>query len=255
LPRDVRVLLGVHDLNDQFEVGKEIRSVKSIFVHPDWNPDVITFDADIASIFLEKEIIFNNYIQPICLWVGQTEPQVTSLVLVGYGKSEDETKKHENIPKVLTLPIHTQEDCFLKNQGLVAISSKRTFCAGSADGTGACLGDSGGGLYLKLLNTYFLRGIVSSSLRRGQSCDVNTYSVYTDVLKYKNWIKTLKDDKEDEECGIMSSPSGLIQTGKNYSKNFKKISSFDFLNQVHLQLARNSPGWLTLTAILKQAEL
>jgi secreted trypsin-like serine protease len=68
---------------------------------------------------------------------------------------------------------------------------------------------------VKFSNTFYLRGIVSSSLRRGQSCDVNTYSIYTDVLKYKNWIKTLIPDKEEEECGIMSSPSGLIQKGKN----------------------------------------
>lgn len=76
-------------------------------------------------------------------------------------------------------------------------------------------GDSGGGLYIKFSNVFYLRGIISASLQRGTPCDVNTHAVYTDVLKYKNWIKTLEIDDENEECGVMSSSSGLIQKG-NY---------------------------------------
>jgi secreted trypsin-like serine protease len=205
--------------------------VKSIFVYPDWNPDVITFDADIAVIDLENEISFNNYIQPICLLTPNLASQAKSGVLVGYGKSEDESKLHENIPKQLNVPIHTQEKCFLSNKNLVQISSERTFCAGSGNGTGACLGDSGGGFYVIFSNIFYLRGIVSSSLRKGFSCDVDAYSVYTDVLKFQNWIETLEDinknferkteieesDKVEEilgevfQCGDMSSRSALIQ--------------------------------------------
>jgi secreted trypsin-like serine protease len=175
---------------------------------------------------LEIEIKFNYFIQPICLWESFYQPSVPSGIIVGYGKSEDESKGHENVPKVLNVPLIDQVRCFLNNPSLAGISSDRTFCAGSADGTGACLGDSGGGLIVKFSNAFYLRGIVSSSLRKGQSCDVNTYSVYTDVLKYKNWIKTLIPDKEEEECGIMSSPSGLIQKGKNLVLTKLKLTNY-----------------------------
>lgn len=212
---DIRVILGGHDLNDPHEIGKEVRSVKNIFVHPHWNPDVIKFDADIAMLELEYEIRFNEYIQPICLWESFYEPSATSGIIVGYGRGDlDSPKKHETVPKALSVPFISQSRCFLNNHFLAEISSDRTFCAGSADGTGVCLGDSGGGLIIKHSGKYYLRGIISSSLRRDDSCDVDAHAVYTDVLKYKNWIKTLKVSDEEEECGIMSSSSGLIQKGE-----------------------------------------
>lgn len=52
------------------------------------------------------------------------------------------------------------------------------------------IGDSGGGLVLKLGKKWFLRGIVSASLRDGTSCDVNSYAVFTDVVKFLQWIKS-----------------------------------------------------------------
>ena len=112
--------------------------------------------------------------------------------VVGFGKSEDETKIHENIPKILETPIHKNEDCFLTNKELTSLSSRRTFCAGSGNGTGVCNGDSGSGLIVQHNGAYYLRGIVSSSLRNGRfGCDVNTYAVFTDVLKFNDWINRI----------------------------------------------------------------
>lgn len=141
LPRYFRIILGGHDLNDPFEIGRETRPIKNIIIHPDWNPDVIRFDADIAIMELDYEILFNNYIQPICLSDLSKSVQITSGTIVGYGKSEDQSKNHENVPKVLNVPIHSQESCFLTHPELAKISSERTFCAGSGNGTGACLGE------------------------------------------------------------------------------------------------------------------
>lgn len=109
-------------------------------------------------------------------------------IVVGWGQGEDKTRFFQPVPKQLEVPIHTNEDCYLKNSKLADIASKRTFCPGSADGSGVCLGDSGHGLFVQHEDAFFLRGIVSSSLIIGQTCDVINYAIYTNVLKFKYWI-------------------------------------------------------------------
>jgi secreted trypsin-like serine protease len=121
--------------------------------------------------------------------MGSNIEYLTNGFVVGFGKSEDESKFHENIPKVLGTPIHRNDDCFLANHELASISSKRTFCAGSGNGEGVCNGDSGSGLIVQHNGVYYLRGIVSSSLRASKyGCDVDSYAVFTDVLMFSGWI-------------------------------------------------------------------
>jgi hypothetical protein len=177
-------------LDTKYEIGRESKSVAEIHIHPDWNPHSVSFDADLAMLELEIPVSFNNYIQPICIWKSFNDPLENSGIIVGYGKSEDKSKNHESIPKVIDTPIHTQEDCFLKNPTLASLSSKRTFCGGYGNGTGVCLGDSGGGLIIQSNNIFYLRGIVSSSLVTNWQCDVNNYSIFTNVLKFKDWLQS-----------------------------------------------------------------
>lgn len=47
----------------------------------------------------------------------------------------------------------------------------------------------GGGIVLKVGKKWFIRGIVSASLRDGLSCDVNSYAIFTDVAAFTPWIK------------------------------------------------------------------
>jgi secreted trypsin-like serine protease len=49
---------------------------------------------------------------------------------------------------------------------------------------------SGGGIVLKTGKKWFIRGIVSASLRDGASCDVNSYAIFTDIAKFMPWIRT-----------------------------------------------------------------
>ena len=191
LSREIIVQLGVYDLIRIAEVGRVSHAVQSINIHPDWNTLTEPFDADIAVLVLEREVIFSELIHPICLASIQVTTVMTGIV-VGYGRSEDTTKIHENIPKAIETPIHTNEHCFLENSSLVKISSERTFCGGTGTGVGVCRGDSGSGLFVANGSAYYLRGIVSSSIIGGRyGCDVDTYSVFTDVTKYAKWIKAI----------------------------------------------------------------
>lgn len=189
-PRDITALLGAYDLNESFETGRYYAGIKKIIIHKDWNPHEADFDADIAILELIDKVQFNSYIQPACLCDPNSEvAQQLDGFVAGYGKSENKSKIHENIPKVLHASFYENEDCFLKNKDLVTLSSKRTFCAGNANGEGVCVGDSGGGYFFISNGTFYLRGIVSSSMFHfGGDCDVDTYAVYTNVFKFLDWM-------------------------------------------------------------------
>lgn len=209
-------------MDKKYEPGRETIPPIKIHIHPDWNHLSVNYDGDISLLEWERPISFSEYIQPICLFGNSNEQSATSGVVVGYGKSEDFTKKYENIPKKIEVPIHKQDKCFLTQPNLARLSSTRTFCAGSSDGNGVCSGDSGGGLIIKSSNVYYLYGIVSSSLVRDGLCDLHNYAIFTNVQMYKEWIKSssnsianfqIKTPPSSNDCGVMSSSSGLIQNG------------------------------------------
>lgn len=56
-------------------------------------------------------------------------------------------------------------------------------------------GDSGGGFYYKVGQVWFIQGIVSATVIDQGRCDVSKYSVYTNVLKFADWIKDSMRDK------------------------------------------------------------
>lgn len=165
-------------------------SPKEIILHKDWNPHVKSYDADVSLLeFEEGDIHFNNYVQPICLWGLIDEPKVSNGSVVGWGKSEDPTKVHENVPKLLPVSIKTNDYCLPQHGTIADLSSHRTFCAlGLRNGSGVCFGDSGSGLVVSVNGLHYLRGIVSSSLLTVLGCDVFNHAVYTNVLEFRDWI-------------------------------------------------------------------
>lgn len=90
------------------------------------------------------------------------------------------------------MPIVSQEECLRSNEAFYYYTSNRTFCAGNQDGTGPCNGDSGTGMYVydKILRKYYIRGIVSMSLKdpATRSCDLNNFIVFTDLTPFYGWI-------------------------------------------------------------------
>lgn len=180
-------------MNNHYEAEKIVLSPKRIIIHDEWNPQTQQYDADISLLEFEKgKILFSDssdFISPICLWGSETEPAAKEGVVVGWGKSEDATKFHETIPTMIKAKIQTNEECFLTQRPLLDLSSFRTFCAGLQNGSGVCFGDSGSGLFIKVNQVHYLKGIVSSSLVKDQLCDVSKNAVYTNVLKYMDWIE------------------------------------------------------------------
>ena len=204
LTRDLLALFGAHNLKDPYEDGRMPLLPQKIEIHNDWNPDYDSYDADIAIItFQAGAITFSNYVQPICLWNGETDPTQTEGYIGGWGQSKNLKNFFKEIPKKLKVPIHTNEFCFLTTKDLVDLASNRTFCAGRGDGTGIYTGDFGGGLSVKVRSTFYFRGIVSSCLYYQLSCDLSKYSIFTDVLKFKLWIdEIMSEEKNVLRCTI-----------------------------------------------------
>jgi len=197
-PNELNVLLGYFNLDIPFETGRVKLSVQSIHINPDWSSLTRSYDADVAVLILEQDVTFNMYIQPICM--TSTDPRIavmTEGVVVGNGKS-GENEVYESIPKNLKMPIQEDEVCMKKDSFFKILSSGRTFCAGSADGNGVCSGDSGSGFAVKIGTAYYLRGIVSVSLGDPMlGCDVKSFAVFTDALKFVNWINRIPIIDED----------------------------------------------------------
>jgi hypothetical protein len=184
-----------------------------VFIHPDWNPFVVNYDADIAVFQLEHEVHFSTAIQPICLWHSNNDPIACSGIVIGYGMSEDETKYHETIPKRLKVPIlNSNEECFLREPEFARISSRRTFCAGGNNGSTPCLGDSGHGLFIKYQHVFYLRGIVSSGFLNEVSCDTSKFILYTNVLRFKDWIEHPSDDYDDRTVSAKQTTEQIMTT-------------------------------------------
>lgn len=207
-PSEIIALFGAHDLTYVNEPGRLSLSPQEIHIHNEWNHHNLSYDADIALLVFESgKIRSSHLIQPICLWTSRSELIETEGKVVGWGRNE--LGIIGKVPKKTQVPIFTNEECFLDTIELVKLSSKRTFCAGYKNGTGVCHGDSGSGFFVKSGISYYLRGIVSSSLVGMLGCDVTKYAIYTNVLKFTNWITyTMKEGIQPNET---SESQGLFQ--------------------------------------------
>lgn len=112
-----------------FELNSKSESIKTITVHPDWNPLEIRYDADIAILELENLATFSDLVQPVCL--PSTDLNVFALTgrVVGWGKSET-TEKNEVKPKQVEIPAYANDACFFADYRFAQFGSPRTFCAG-----------------------------------------------------------------------------------------------------------------------------
>ena len=165
-------------------------SVTSVTIHDDWNlGKQSSYDADIAILDLSREIKFSNIIQPICLAEPYSEEmEISEGWIIGFGASENNLS-YENNARIISSPIKKYKEC-VKIEDLTSLVSSRTFCGGDANGKSPCVGDSGGGLIVKIGRNYYLRGIVSSSSpsATAEFCNFNQYAVFTEVSRYNSWI-------------------------------------------------------------------
>lgn len=187
--------------------GKKYQ-ISEVIVHENFNN--ITLNNDIALLRLELPVDVPNA-RPIKLVTGAdvkegaTDPGVISWV-TGWGLTDVYPETFPYILQKVQLPIVSREQALTVWRNIPDNVIMAGYRSGSKD---ACNGDSGGPLVVPVSGEYRLAGITSWG---SEDCD--TYSAYTRVSSFENWIRT--------KTGIMeyipSVPSGdtLICQGEGY---------------------------------------
>ncbi|XP_017046754.1 spermosin [Drosophila ficusphila] len=180
--------LGRYDLDDYGEDGAEMHNVMRLLWHPEFNTRQLS-DADIALITIERPVIFNDIISPICTWTAEaSSTEASSGFIAGWGSDNMGGNSRTQYPRVVEAEIASATNC--ASNWRTSVVTDRSLCAGNRDGSGPCLGDSGGGLMVKQGDRWLLRGIVSAGERgtTNGACQLNQYVLYCDLSKHIDWI-------------------------------------------------------------------
>ncbi|XP_072441448.1 suppressor of tumorigenicity 14 protein homolog isoform X2 [Chiloscyllium punctatum] len=177
-----KAFIGLHSQSFS-ESFVETRLIKRMIIHEQFNN--FTMDYDIALLELSEPVVYNNYIQPVCLPSAlHVFPANRKCYITGWGLLQEEGR----LPLVLQkgeVRIINQTTC---NNFVGNIVSSRMLCAGYLTGqVDACEGDSGGPLACEEPSgKWFLAGIVSW----GQGCGRYGHpGVYTRITKFQDWIQ------------------------------------------------------------------
>lgn len=187
------------------EFGSSKALVFDIIIHPDWKFNERKFDADIAVVVLTEPVDLSDEIQLVCLPLPSVDEVASGTAevsgkVVGWGKSEP-VNSHSSTPNELLVPAINSSHCYTTFHHLGSISSNRMFCGGyESQSKAPCLGDSGSGFYLfdPLSGTWNVQGIVSASfVDFDDGCDVNKFSLYTNVARFIDWIRLVLVDTRE----------------------------------------------------------
>ncbi|XP_055624213.1 transmembrane protease serine 9-like [Toxorhynchites rutilus septentrionalis] len=181
------VRLGVLDLDALNTQTLQQHGIERIHKYANFSNG--SLNDDIALLELNTLAQFNKFVQPAC--VNQVENLVgENMTAIGWGLTEDD--EISAILKKAQMPAVEDITCLKSNRELFGNAlDEGIFCAGYANGTSVCNGDSGGGLFMKRDNVWYLAGIVSfSESRSGNSkfCRTDGYAAFTKVQKYLPWI-------------------------------------------------------------------
>lgn len=217
----VFIKLGVHDLKKLRKSSTQQHDVIGIFKEPRFSAETLTHD--IALLKLGSEAEYDSYVQPACLYGGDSlEGQFGTVI--GYGLTE-----HNVLAMVLrkaVIPVINFLKCLESDRDFFGhVLADEVLCAGHTNGTTACNGDSGGGLFFKQNGTWHLGGIVSRSRVRDDGtnfCYTGGYTIYTKVSKYLHWIRstmrkntgrdatTLPSDESIDDVNTSAIPHGRV---------------------------------------------
>ncbi|XP_054014049.1 uncharacterized protein LOC128895470 isoform X1 [Hylaeus anthracinus] len=165
---------------------EQVLRLDHISLHPEYIDN--GFINDIAMLRLEEQVVFSDYVRPICL--PETEPKSgTMCTVTGWGQLFEIGRIFPDTLQEVQLPVISTEECRRKTLFLPLYRiTSGMLCAGLQNGgRDACLGDSGGPLVCSGSdNKYTLHGITSN----GYGCArPGRPGVYTKVHHYLPWIE------------------------------------------------------------------
>ncbi|XP_013186699.2 chymotrypsinogen B [Amyelois transitella] len=201
LPEIISVILGKYNLIGG-DVATQERLVHQVIVHEEFYYRKL--DNDIALLKLKTEAIYDDYVQPACLWNVDAIKRIPAGIVYGTvaGWGLNHTKQLSSALHQATLPKIGDQTCLKSNPNFFGrVLNERKFCAGYRNGTSACNGDSGGGFHVfvpdisgdtsaNATGAYYVNGIVSLAVSRTDAkiCDTSQYTLYTNVAAFTGWI-------------------------------------------------------------------
>ncbi|XP_058453501.1 CLIP domain-containing serine protease B9-like isoform X1 [Malaya genurostris] len=152
--------------------------------HPEYSE--LTKLNDIALLRLNRDILYTDFIQPICLPLADFRSSTAGDVnfVTGFGRTLKGSRSP--IKQKLGIKVYDQDRCRAKFATKKADITANQLCAGGDFAKDSCHGDSGGPL-MKLQKVWTLEGVVSF----GNRCGLEDWpGVYTRVPAYMDWIRT-----------------------------------------------------------------
>ncbi|NXF37231.1 TMPS9 protease, partial [Nyctibius bracteatus] len=180
-PEEIEAYMGTTSLNGTDGNAVKV-NVTRVIQHPLFNPMILDFD--VAVLELARPLVFNKYIQPVCLPLVQKFPVGKKCIISGWGNLQEGNATKPEILQKASVGIIDQETCnFLYNFSL----TDRMICAGFLEGKiDSCQGDSGGPLACEVTpGVFYLAGIVSWGIGCAQATKPG---VYSRITKLKDWI-------------------------------------------------------------------
>uniref|UniRef100_A0A182LY60 Peptidase S1 domain-containing protein n=1 Tax=Anopheles culicifacies TaxID=139723 RepID=A0A182LY60_9DIPT len=183
------VQVGRNQLSEASTRSQE-HHAEQLIVHPGYSPHGVA--DDLALIKLATDITMTRYIQPVCLWNLEPNPELIvgkNGTVVGFGLTE-----HDRVSDYLRqAAIEVVDSWTCIESDRVAYGATLTagmYCGGGKAGVSVCNGDSGGGMFFEFADNWYVRGVVSFMPLRENTglCDGTKYTVFTDVAKYRDWI-------------------------------------------------------------------
>ncbi|XP_035774401.1 serine protease snake-like [Anopheles albimanus] len=192
------VRLGEHNLKDSQSPSRQDFGIRNIVHHPNFQHAY----NDIALLELSARVIFNQFIQPACLWSNNEDP-VHPLVATGWGSMGYYGEQATVLQKV-QIPLVPNGVCnqkIVRNRRLRYGILGMQMCAGDPNGgKDTCAGDSGGPLQVLVpeaerkaglcSSSYYVVGITSNGMICGAA---DRPGIYTRVSSYAPWIDQMLD--------------------------------------------------------------
>ncbi|XP_037716697.1 CLIP domain-containing serine protease B15-like [Drosophila subpulchrella] len=190
-PKEVR--LGEYDTNCTNGDCLSRRLVIGIdkqFEHPQYDVNQGTKN-DIALLRMAREVVYSDYIRPICLAVDMALPRLPQIfTATGWGRTNISETSH--ILQTTTLNLQNSDLC---NDIFFQKLDASQLCVGS-EKSDTCFGDSGGPLTARIRYNIVREGTRNRKTTRtfqfgivsfgSSSC--NGLGIYTNVNHYTNWI-------------------------------------------------------------------
>lgn len=190
-----RIVVGVSDIYKFADASRQMLSIKSVTIHPDYNNSTGYFDVGI--ITLETGLSLNRgKVWPISIG---TEPLEfgQNVTLVANGKFNKYTKNQGGLLRYFPVQILQSQDC---SQDIRKAKSKfpsndshGILCAKAWKPASSCTGDSGGGLVLQEK----LRALVHGR-RKGSKCEIVDYPIIVTDLNHPDIRAFLEQELAEE---------------------------------------------------------